>query len=256
MWTTQEFSSKGGKSLKLLSKTDIGQKRTSNQDCVIGEVLSDSMAWSVVLDGMGGFSGGDVASRTAADVISEFFKDNLSEGLDDKTIKKIMIEATQKANFTVHDISKTDENLSKMGTTLVMCVVNGTSAHFVYVGDSRAYIVDEKSVCQISVDHSIVQRMLDSGGITPQEAHNHPQRNVITRAIGVEEIVEADYKHVKIKKGDKVFLCTDGLSGYLTSLEIFDFFQKNNLSKVPSKMIDECNNRGGSDNITVSIIEC
>ncbi|MGN1041635.1 MAG: Stp1/IreP family PP2C-type Ser/Thr phosphatase [Acutalibacteraceae bacterium] len=253
--------------MEVFSKSDIGKKRTSNQDRVVQDVISDTMAWAAVCDGMGGFNGGDIASETATESIKEFFGNYLKDTLTDEKIREVMYEAAHFANDKIYDLSKRDPNLGKMGTTIVMCVVKNNTAHIIHAGDSRAYLVSSDAISQISVDHSVVQKMIDSGEITPDEAQSHPQKNMITRALGVEPSIALDYKEVNISEDDVIMLCTDGLTNHLSSLEIYEVFkkarkenQKENLAPksyieiIPEQLISESNKRGGKDNITVSII--
>lgn len=253
--------------MEVFSKSDIGKKRTSNQDRVVQDVVSDTMAWAAVCDGMGGFNGGDIASETATESIKEFFGNYLKDTLTDEKIREVMYEAAHFANDKIYDLSKRDPNLGKMGTTIVMCVVKNNTAHIIHAGDSRAYLVSSDAISQISVDHSVVQKMIDSGEITPDEAQSHPQKNMITRALGVEPSIALDYKEVNISEDDVIMLCTDGLTNHLSSLEIYEVFkkarkenQKENLAPksyieiIPEQLIFESNKRGGKDNITVSII--
>ena len=241
--------------MKIFSKSDIGKKRTMNQDSFADKVLTENMSWSIVCDGMGGLSAGEIASSKATEFIADFFQKHLSENSSEEDIKKYMFDAARLANEEVYKASKENSELGKMGTTLVMCVVKDDFAGFAYLGDSRAYLLTEDSISQVSVDHSIVQQMLDSGEITPEQAKNHPQKNIITRALGIDPTISLDYKEVRIPPKGKILLCTDGLTNYLDSLEILDICKENSCETAAEKLIDESNNRGGKDNITVSIIE-
>lgn len=254
--------------MEIFSKSDIGKKRSSNQDRVIQSVISETMAWATVCDGMGGLNGGDIASETATESIKEFFGNYLKDSLDSEKIREVMYEAAHFANDKVYDLSKRDPKLGKMGTTIVMCVVKNNTAHIIYAGDSRAYLISDNAISQISIDHSVVQKMIDSGEITPDEARIHPQKNMITRALGIEPSIALDYKEVNISEDDVIMLCTDGLTNHLNSLEIYDIFkkareqqsheenfvEKNYIESIPEKLISESNKRGGKDNITISVI--
>lgn len=241
--------------MKIFSKSDIGKKRTTNQDSFAHKVLAENMSWSIVCDGMGGLSAGEIASSKATELIANFFKAHLDEKSSKEDIKGCMFEAARLANEEIYKATKEKPELGKMGTTLVMCVVKDAFAGVAYLGDSRAYLLTDESISQVSVDHSIVQQMLDSGEITPEEAKNHPQRNIITRALGIDPTISLDYKEISIPPKSKILLCTDGLTNYLDSLEIFDILRENGGAIAAERLIDESNNRGGKDNITVSIIE-
>lgn len=258
MWSIKrKVQRSGGQRLtmKIYSKTDIGKTRSSNQDAVKTGKISDSLAWSVVCDGMGGVAGGDVASDIAVLTISSYLNKELSANKNSKEIKNVVYEAVNSANKAIYLKSQNDVSLKNMGTTVILCVLNGDDLHVVHVGDSRAYLIDENNINQITIDHSMVQEMLSSGKITVDEAKNHPQKNVITRALGVSEEVEIDYNHLKIKQGNIVMLCTDGLTNHVDESRIHEICKENDLSQVPQILIDEGNKNGGSDNITVSVIE-
>lgn len=241
--------------MKIFSKSDIGKKRTTNQDSFAHKVLSESMSWSIVCDGMGGLNAGEIASSKAVNSIANFFQEHLGESSSKEDIKKYMFEAARLANEEIYEASKENPELGKMGTTLVMCIVKDGFAGVAYLGDSRAYLLTDESISQISVDHSVVQQMLESGEITPEQAKNHPQKNIITRALGVDPTISLDYKEMHIPPKGKILLCTDGLTNYLDSMEILDILKGNSCETAIEKLIDESNNRGGKDNITVSIIE-
>lgn len=242
--------------MEVFSKSDIGRKRISNQDREAHGTVSEDMVWTIVCDGMGGFNGGDVASETATETMKEYFEKNLNASCEDEKIHDVMYEASHLANDKIYEMSKNNSGLSGMGTTVVACVLKGGTAHIMSAGDSRAYLVGKDSISQLTVDHSVVQNMIDSGEITPEEAHDHPQKNIITRALGVEPSISLDYKKLQAHQGDFILLCTDGLTNYLDSLEIYEMFKKFSVSEIPEKLISESNKRGGKDNVTVSIISC
>ena len=165
--------------MKVFSKSDIGKKRTVNQDSFAHKVLAGNMSWSIVCDGMGGLSAGELASSKAVKSIGDFFQTHINESSSQEDIKKYMFDAARLANEEIYKASKENPELGKMGTTLVMCVVKDDFAGVAYLGDSRAYFLTDESISQISVDHSVVQQMLESGEITPEQAKNHPQKNII-----------------------------------------------------------------------------
>ena len=241
--------------MKIYSKTDIGKTRSSNQDAVKTGKISDSLAWSVVCDGMGGVAGGDVASDIAVLTISSYLNEKLSGENEPEEIKKIICEAVNSANDAIYLKSQEDTSLKNMGTTVILCVLNGDDLYVAHVGDSRAYLVGENNINQITTDHSMVQEMLSSGEITVDEAKNHPQKNVITRALGVSDEVQVDYKQLKIKPGNLVILCTDGLTNHVEENKIYEICKETELSQLPQRLIDEGNENGGTDNITVSVIK-
>lgn len=240
--------------MEFYSKTDIGKKRYSNQDAVAGGIISENLAWTVVCDGMGGASGGDVASSTATEKISEIMS-NLTESMTKEEMLKLMNDAVQSANSEIFNKAKNDETLHGMGTTVVLAVVSGKSLYVMHAGDSRAYLISKSGISQISVDHSVVQQMVDSGEITSKEARNHLQKNIITRALGIDSLVELDYNEKELEEGDMALICTDGLSNHLEDKEIYNISKNKSLKDIADALIDKCNKRGGKDNITVSLIK-
>ena len=241
--------------MNVYSKTDIGLMRSSNQDyCKTGE-LSDGSVWAVVCDGMGGANGGSTASRIAAETIAEQLKElyNIEKYHDD--MEKLIKTAIAIANQRVYDMSLNVYSLSGMGTTVVVAVVKEEVVHIVHAGDSRAYIYENGSLKQITKDHSMVQELVDIGQITPEEARNHPNKNIITRALGTRENLKTDYNGVKFDKDSVLLICTDGLSNYLTDEDIAEFINKSRGDELVGRLVEQAKMMGGSDNITVAVIE-
>lgn len=243
--------------INVFSKTDIGRVRKVNQDAVKAEVISDNLAWSVVCDGMGGQAGGDIASNIAVIMISKFLSDNLSELKTSDEIKSVIYEAVSSANQAIYLKSEKDENLKNMGTTVIVCVVSMGELYVAHMGDSRTYLISNDRITQITTDHSMVQEMLNKGKLTVEEARNHPQKNIITRALGVNPDIKLDYNTVDIKQGDIVLSCTDGLTNTVKESDIYDICKKyENKEEAVNKLIATGNKNGGNDNITVSLICC
>lgn len=243
--------------INVFSKTDIGRVRKVNQDAVKTEVISDNLAWSVVCDGMGGQAGGDIASEIAVIMISKFLSDNLSELKTSDEIKSVMYEAVSGANQAIYLKSEKDKNLKNMGTTVIVCVVNRNKLYVAHMGDSRAYLISDDKINQITTDHSMVQEMLDNGKLTIEEARNHPQKNIITRALGVSSDIKLEYNIIDIKKGDIVLSCTDGLTNTVEEQDIYNICKNpKNQEEAVSELITTGNKNGGNDNITVSLICC
>ena len=241
--------------MNVYSKTDIGLMRSSNQDyCKTGR-LSDGSVWAVVCDGMGGANGGSTASRIAAETIAEQLKElyNIEKYRDD--MEKLIKTAIAIANQRVYDMSLKVYSLSGMGTTVVTAVVKNEVVHIVHAGDSRAYLYENGSLTQITKDHSMVQELVDIGQITPEEARNHPNKNIITRALGTRENLKTDYNGVKFDKDSVLLICTDGLSNYLTDEDIAEFINKSRGDELVSRLVEQAKIMGGSDNITVAVIE-
>ena len=182
--------------------TDIGQVREGNEDSYL--LVAPLYA---VADGMGGHRGGEVASSLALETVQGLFERH--EGtLSDQVVQ---------ANRAVFERSQNDRSVSGMGTTLTAALIDGDEVHFVHVGDSRAYLLRDGQLTQLTEDHTLVHRMVVEGEITPAEAETHPHRSILTRALGVDENVEVDEGEVEVQGGDRILLCTDGLTGMVPS---------------------------------------
>ena len=241
--------------MNVYSKTDIGLMRSSNQDyCKTGE-LPDGCIWAVVCDGMGGANGGSTASRIAAETIAEQLKELYHTEKYRDDMEKLIKTAIAIANQRVYDMSLKVYSLSGMGTTVVAAVVKEEVVHIVHAGDSRAYLYENGSLTQITKDHSMVQELVDIGQITPEEARNHPNKNIITRALGTRENLKTDYNGVKFDKDSVLLICTDGLSNYLTDEDIAVFINESRGEELVGRLVEQAKMMGGSDNITVAVIE-
>ena len=205
----------------LSYKTDIGMKRSENQDRVYAEFLDDNASISVVCDGMGGASSGGVASQLAIDSFISRIKENFRKDMSENSIRNMMLTSVHFANTVVYESSKADIEKNGMGTTIVSALVVDKKIYVVSVGDSRAYIMNKDGIKQITTDHTYVEMLYRNGQITAEEKETHELRNVITRAIGVEADVDVDYFELEEYGNFTVFLCSDGLSKYCDSELIY-----------------------------------
>jgi len=206
----------------------------------------------IVADGMGGHNAGDLASRTAVEEILRFFESSRVEIASADSMKDAIYESIQSANHKVYNLSLTRERFSGMGTTLTMAIFGNGCAYMGHVGDSRGYLISSDGVRQITRDHSLVQELLDNGSITRDEFDNHPQKNVITRALGTEETIRIDYYEINLSDGDILLLCTDGLVHHVRLEEYFaGGMPEEQADRIARKLGDEALSRGGVDNITV-----
>ena len=231
--------------------SNIGCIRSSNQDSFITGKISDSVSFVVVCDGMGGANGGNIASEIATNIISEHIKSAYRDNMSSNSVRYLLMSAVIAANAEIYDRAQEDEDLLGMGTTVVAAIVVNNLAHVVHVGDSRAYIANSNKIEQITRDHSVIQSMLENGEITEQEAKNHPNRNVITRALGVRDRVDVDYNEIILSEDDILLICTDGLTNFVENKKIAKIIKKHKISEYPDVLIDTANNNGGGDNITV-----
>ncbi|MBR2309804.1 MAG: Stp1/IreP family PP2C-type Ser/Thr phosphatase [Oscillospiraceae bacterium] len=236
--------------------TDPGCVRPQNQDTYLIEVLDKNTLLCVVCDGMGGAKSGNVASTLAADVFVQEIKRTWTPDMDLEKLDQMLRGAVKLANFTVYDQAKQFEEFDGMGTTLVAVLIQGKTATVVNVGDSRAYSMDEEGIRQLTTDHSLVQMMIRRGELTPEQARNYPGKNLITRAIGTESVVECDIFHRRVSKGECLLLCSDGLSNLLDDQEIlFEVVHGANRKSSCERLLAIAKNRGASDNVTCVLVQ-
>ncbi|MBO7519555.1 MAG: Stp1/IreP family PP2C-type Ser/Thr phosphatase, partial [Clostridia bacterium] len=226
--------------MRLFSKVDIGKVRTSNQDAAEAFMITDNVAFAVCCDGMGGAKGGDIASSNAIQVISDYIKNSYIPGMSNEKVASLLKNAIVSANYTVFDIAKNDAELSGMGTTVVAAIVTENYAVISHVGDSRAYLVND-NIVQLTSDHSVLQSLIESGKLSLAEAKSFPEKNVITRAIGVENEVFPDCSIVPVTENDSILLCTDGLTNFVEISEILNAFSNNDIADVADILIDKAN---------------
>lgn len=237
--------------MRIVSKTDTGRVRRSNQDSYLTGEISGSVAWAVVCDGMGGANGGNVASAMAVKVISEHINSAYRDGMSSNSIRYLLMSAISAANADIFDTAQNSDTLFGMGTTVVAVIIVNGIAHIAHAGDSRAYLINNSVMEQVTRDHSVVQSMIENGEITEEEAKHHPNRNVITRALGVNERIDVDYNEIDLKDGDAILICTDGLTNYVENDRILKIIKNHKFYEYPEKLIETANNNGGGDNITV-----
>lgn len=238
--------------MKSFGITDIGRKRKVNQDYLFfsDEPVGCFPNLYIVADGMGGHKAGDYASRyTIERVVASVSRNTGEEPI------AIMKEAINKANELLVAESREDESKSGMGTTLVIGTIIGNKLFVANIGDSRLYVVGQ-NMRQITRDHSLVDEMVRLGEINADEARVHPDKNIITRAVGTSDHVEADFFEVEVTADDTILLCTDGLTNMVRDDEILDIIKKyDNAQAATMQLVKEANANGGRDNITVMIIK-
>ena len=235
------------------SVTDIGKKRKLNQDFVYAsdEPVGNLPNVYIVADGMGGHNAGDFASKCTVETITREIR-----GCFEKNAIRILSKAIMVANERIRQKAREDERLYGMGTTVVAATCIGKYLQVANVGDSRLYIINEEEVRQVTRDHSLVEEMVRMGGIDRKAARNHPDKNIITRAIGARDTIEIDFFNEELQDGDIVLMCSDGLSNMLEDEEIGKILRKNgSLEERAEKLVEAANNNGGKDNIAVIIID-
>lgn len=265
--------------MEYYGKTDVGRQRSVNQDTFGAKLLAEDVLAAVVCDGMGGASGGGIASSIALDIYLTELSKNMAKYLTSKNkaepsveLPRLILRSVNTANGFLNAISKRDASLSGMGTTLVSALIMGGVLYACNIGDSRLYHISGDGIEQITKDHSYVQYLIDTGKLSAAEARKSSKKNIITRAVGIDPQVEADLFRVEFgkhaKKGDGAeqeseneyfLLCTDGLSNLLEDSEILSILRNkiymyDELVVKVSMLIEAANGRGGNDNITALLI--
>ena len=234
-------------------KTDIGRKRAVNQDYVFGsrEAVGELPNLFIVADGMGGHNAGEFASEFC---VKTFVKK--VETSSERTVIGRIESAISETNQLLREKAAEDENLSGMGTTFVACTVCDNVAYAANIGDSRLYLIDDGVISQITVDHSLVEEMVRNGEIDRQEARFHPNKNVITRALGVTKNVIPDFFEIAVKSGSVLLLCSDGLSNMVEDEEIKRVVaaHEDDIQGAVEELIEQANSNGGRDNIAIVIV--
>lgn len=236
----------------MYGASSVGKVRADNQDSYVLDTLDNGICYAIVCDGMGGAKGGKTASLTAVNELSGAME-KLSPDMSDNALQSVLLTAIDSVNNSIYTKSTSDKELEGMGTTLVAAVLVGDKMLVLNIGDSRCYIIRDDSAIRVTKDHSAVQLLVDSGLLTPSQARNHPNKNIITRALGVEQSVECDISVLQIKAGDKILLCTDGITNYIDDLEL-PFEMMKSIETIPQRLIELANSRGGADNSTVVVI--
>lgn len=231
--------------------SDIGNFREINEDSV-GHFQNETIKIYIVADGVGGHNAGEVASKMAVDKIIEYLKSFHLSG----DIKEVLRTAIITANEEIYRLSLTKKGLSGMGTTVTACAIKDDKLVIANIGDSSCFIINDNDIIKVTKDHSLVQELIDEGSITEAQARNHPNKNIITRALGTGSRVDVDIFEIPLKGIAKIILCTDGLTDELESKEILECVVSNEDNiKACKELIGIAKSRGGRDNISVMIFE-
>ena len=241
--------------MKIVARTDTGLIRDNNQDSYAAFELAQSAVLAVVCDGMGGAAEGALASSEAVRIIKERIADRFFDDMSDLSIKSLMVSAVENANKKIYELSLTDEKYQGMGTTVVAAIVTNSYVYIAHAGDSRAYKISDGALVQLTKDHSIVQRMLENGQITKEEAEAHPDKHIITRALGVDESIKVDFCQEPFEDGDKLILCSDGLTNYVSGEDILRLTEDGCYYDYANRLVNLANQNGGGDNITAVVAE-
>ena len=239
--------------MKSYSITDVGQKRTVNQDFVFTSEtpVGNLPNLFVVADGMGGHKAGDFASSYAVEILLSTIRED-----ENSNPVKIIRAAIENANTQLLREASDNEAMSGMGTTMVLVTIVGHYAYVANVGDSRLYLVDEDKISQITKDHSLVEEMVRMGEISRDDARNHPDKNIITRALGAGRDVDVDFFDIRLTPGDILLLCSDGLSNMVPDEDIRQvILTSETLEETGRRLVSMANDNGGRDNIAVVLVE-
>lgn len=236
--------------------SDVGKVREINQDAYF--YIEDKVVpIFIVADGMGGHKAGEVASNLAISAIASYYKANRDKIENEEMfVPQFINESIAKANEKIIEESQNDEELRGMGTTITMCIIFGDEIYIGHVGDSRAYLLRDDELTQLTQDHSLVGELLRTGSITKKEAMNHPKKNVITRAVGTDSKLSVDIVNRELNLNDKIILCTDGLTNMVSEERILETVKiDENIFESCSKLVNIANEIGGIDNTTIMFIQ-
>lgn len=241
--------------------TDVGKKRTRNEDCFL---VNDDLSLYVVADGMGGHCGGEFASRLAVSTIDEVIQ-SLNTDPEATIISGVNSEeadhgdrlryAIEVASQKIYDQGLYDQQLKGMGTTTAALMVSGVKASIANVGDSRVYLIREGKISQVTRDHSLISEQVRAGLLSEGDAKKHKLKNIITRSVGYQEAVEIDIFKIDLSDRDRLVLCSDGLTNMLDDDTICRTAQNGDIKDACRKLVNLANERGGEDNITVILCE-
>ena len=235
--------------------SETGKVRAQNQDCFRIEELDRNTVLAAVCDGMGGAKSGNIASRLAIDVFTEEVRCSYKPSMTPEQVEQLLENAVKLANFTVYDQARQFADFEGMGTTLVAALVSGKNATIVNVGDSRCYHITHSDIRRITVDHSLVQMMVDRGELTAEEARSYPGRNYITRAVGTEPTVQSDIFAIRLDRGEALLLSSDGLHNEVDDQEIlFEVVHGVNNDNCCRRLLDIADMRGSPDNVTCVLV--
>ncbi|HHY92798.1 MAG TPA: Stp1/IreP family PP2C-type Ser/Thr phosphatase [Firmicutes bacterium] len=240
--------------LRVWAQTDVGCVRTNNEDAY-WEGGDAGWHLAVVADGMGGHQAGEVASRVAVEVVGRLVQAADPAGKSPAACQQLLSTAVARANEKVYALARQEPAFAGMGTTLTAALIHGSALELAHVGDSRAYRLRAGRLELLTEDHSLVQELVNKGTLSPAEARFHPQRHILTRALGTEPELKVDLKHQETLPGDVLLLCTDGLSGVLEDAELEEVLNRVPRREVTAELVHRANSKGGRDNITVVVVE-
>lgn len=240
--------------MKVFAKSDIGKARETNEDFYYISNEENNLKLYILADGMGGYNGGEIASKLATMAAKGYIESNFNNiSYEKENILNLVRSAIEYANMVVYEKAKENSELKNMGTTLEVCLIYNNKAFIGHVGDSRVYRIRKNIIRKLTQDHSYVQELVKDGTITKEEAVNHPKKNMLMKALGCTPFVEPDVMVKGFLKEDIIVMCSDGLTNMVTEQEIYEI-TTNNTEESTNKLVDRANEMGGYDNITVIVI--
>jgi len=240
--------------MKVFAKTDVGKARDTNEDFYYVSSQEDNLKLYILADGMGGYNGGEIASKLATMAVKGYIESNFDKiSYEKENILELIRSAIEYANMVVYEKAKENTELQNMGTTIEVCLIYNNRAFIGHVGDSRIYRIRKHLIRKLTQDHSYVQQLVKDGTISKEEADNHPKKNMLMKALGCTPFVEPDVTVKGFLKDDIIVICSDGLTNMVTEQEIYDITTEN-ISKSSNNLVDRANEMGGYDNITVVVI--
>jgi len=242
--------------MKYASATDKGIVRKNNEDFKAVLNVGENTVF-VIADGMGGHAVGELASRTAVEYVLSALPRELESAKTTKDVEDLLRLVVEKANVRVYLESLDNKDFKGMGTTLTVAVLRDWRLYLSHIGDCRVYLLHGSTMDRLTVDHTLVQELVDSGSITEDEALTHPKRHVLLKSLGVNEYMSPDTYSFDISEGDLILMCTDGLYGYLEESEIRTILRRHkDLDACADQLVSAANRVGGKDNVTVILIHC
>lgn len=243
--------------MEFVAKTDVGLRRSNNEDSYFAKKYSDEVSLYIVADGLGGYEGGEIASRLLTIKMSRYFEEHLNDDLKDENIvSDILLTALEKINGEIYKMEKSSPKYNGMGTTIVLVAVIYNKVYYLSVGDSRLYYIsnDRNSIKQITEDDTYVNTLLKTNVIEQKDVENHPQKHVLTKAIGVFKDIKTEL-HALNETSGYLLLCTDGLTNMLDNEAILQVLQMKKFENTADEYIKKANENGGVDNTTVVVIK-
>ncbi len=241
--------------MRIFAKTDIGRERKLDEDYFYASKPEDKIKLFILADGMGGYNGGEVASKMATEAARDYIQNNFAKNKESKEqIEQLMKDAMIYANDVVYKKAQDKQDLRGMGTTLDVCLIYNSRLYIGHIGDSRVYRIRKEFMRKITRDDSYVQTLIEDGTITKEEAFRHPKKNMLTKALGCTPEVEPEVYTKTCIKNDIILMTSDGLTNMVKEDEIFKII-KEDIENSDVNLIKKANENGGLDNITVVVID-